>query len=285
MFNYLLYRLGQAIVLVLPLRLAYSLAVFLSSLYYFFAFIDRSRVSENLKAVFPQKNLSEINAIRLKIFHNFAKYLVDFFRLNKIDMAYVKKNVRLKNEYYIKESLAEGNGAILLTAHLGNWELGGVVISMLGYPLLTVALPHKSRKVNDFFDAQRESNGERVLPLGKAAKGCLRALRNNELLGLVGDRDFVGKGLAVEFFGKKTIFPLGPAFFSLQTKAKIIPTFTLRNPDDSFDIVMSKPFEYAPCGDNKKDLREIINLYKAVFEDYIQRYPEQWYMFRRFWKE
>lgn len=156
---------------------------------------------------------------------------------------------------------------------------------MAGYSLLIVALPHRSKKVDEFFNVQRETGGERVLPLGNAAKGCLRALKKNELLGLVGDRNFAGRGLVIDFFGKPTVFPAGPAILSLQTKAKILPTFTLRNPDDSFDIIVNKPLEYEISGDNEKDLKEIITRYKEIFEDYIRRYPEQWYMFRRFWKD
>jgi len=285
MFNYLIYRIAQFIALSLPLKTAYRVGISAGDLYSAIAFIDRQRVTQNLRIIFPGKSAEEIAVIRRKLFHNFAKYLVDFFRFDKLDMRYIEKNIHLKNMHYVDMALAEGKGAILATAHLGNWELGGVVIPMLGYSFVTVALPHKSKKVNAFFNRQRLSKGGNVLPLGNAAKGCLRALRRNELLGLVGDRDFVGKGMVIDFFGKPTVFPLGPAVLSLHTKAKIIPGFMLRNDDDSFDFIMNKPIEYEPSGDHEKDLKEIVTRYKTVFEDYIRRYPDQWYMFRRFWKE
>ncbi len=285
MFNYLLYRFAQAFAVSLPLKSAYRVAGFFASIYYVFAFRDRKAVTQNLKVIFPHKPDYEISKIRKELFFNFAKYLVDFFRFKKLDAEYLKKNIRLKNLNYIDESLSKGGGAILVTAHLGNWELGGVVISILGYPFITVALPHKSKMVDDFFNSQRKIKGMQVLPLGNAAKGCLRGLRKNEVLALVGDRDFAGKGMEIDFFGKPAVFPVGPAALALQTKAKIIPGFMLRNPDDSFDLIMNKPLEYTPSGDNDKDLREIITKYKSIFEEYIQRYPEQWYMFRRFWKE
>ena len=227
----------------------------------------------------------EIAAIRKKLFHNFAKYLVDFFRFDKLDMKYIKENIRVKNMHYVDSALSEGNGVILASAHLGNWELGAVVVAMLGYSFLTVALPHKSKKVDAFFNGQRQSKGVNVLPLGNAAKGCIKALRRNEVLALVGDREFVGKGIVIDFFGKPAVFPLGPAALSLQTKAKIIPGFMLRNEDDSFDLIMNEPIEYEPSEDKEKDLKDIVTKYKTVFEDYIRRYPDQWYMFRRFWKE
>jgi len=285
MFKYLFYRVAQSLALRMPIKGAYRLAVSAADLYAVFAFIDRKRVAENLKIIFPQKTARELSAIRKQLFRNFAKYLVDFFRFNKLDLKYIKENIHVKNMHYVDQALTEGNGVILVTAHLGNWELGGVVISMLSYPFTTVALRHKSKKVDAFFNGQREGRGVRVLPLGNAVKGCIKALRKNELLALVGDRDFVGKGMIVDFFGKPTIFPLGTAALSLQTKARIIAGFMLRNPDDSFDLVMNKPIEYTPTGDNELDSREIIIKCKDIFEDYIRRYPEQWYMFRRFWKE
>ena len=283
MFSYLLYRFAQAFALILPLRVAYSIAVFLSDIRFLFARQDRFYVTANLKVMFPYKSVDEIEKISIQLFRNFAKYLVDFFRFKKIQSEYINKNIHVKDVHYIDDALAQGKGAILLTAHMGNWELGGVATSMLGYPFTTVALPHKSKKVNAFFNKQRERKGIKVFPLGNAAKALLRALRNNDLLALVGDRDFLGKGILVDLFGKPTIFPLGPAVLSLQTGAKIIPSFTLRRPDDTFDLVFNKPIEYNVSGDKEKDLKEIVIKYKLVFEEYMRLYPEQWFMFKRFW--
>lgn len=284
MFEYLFYRLGELIALSLTQKAAYKLAVFLSSIHYLFAFRDRRIITDNLKVIFPEKSDKELSSIRKRVFHNFAKYLTDFLRFRNLNSEYIKKNVKLVNIGYINEGLKNNNGAILVTAHLGNWELGGVAISMLGFPISTVALPHKSRIVNNFFDNQRKSKGVKVFPLGKAAKSCFKELKHNKVIALVGDRDFVGSGREIEFFGKPTIFPEGPAFFALKTNAVIIPGFMLRESDDSFSLIMSKPLDYLPTGDYSKDLDSIIMSYKKVFENYIREYPDQWYMFRRFWK-
>lgn len=285
MISYIFYRIGEALSLSLPLKAAYAIAIFLSDLRYIFAFNDRKNVTENLKIIFPDKNDKEISGIRLRVFHNFAKYLVDFFRFKKLNADYINKNVKIINLKYIDEALKQGKGVVIVTAHLGNWELGGVVVSMAGYSLSIVALPHKSKIVTDFFDRQRESKGLKVFLLGNAAKGCIKALRNNQMLALVGDRDFTEGGRVMEFFGKPSIFPEGPAVFSLHTGAVVIPGFMLRNEDDSFSLVFDKPLQYTASGDRNRDLDKIISQYKSTFEKYIRAYPDQWYMFRRFWKE
>lgn len=283
MFNYILYRLGQFIALSVPLKMAYGIAVFASDLRYLFAVKDRRRVKANLKAIFPDKTASRIRGIRLRMSRNFAKYLVDFFRFEKIDKEYIKKYVRIENIHNFDAALSKGKGVITLTAHLGNWELGGIVIALLGYPFWVVALPHKDKRVDKFFNFQRERKGLKVVPLGRAVRACLDLLKQNKIVALVGDRDFTQKGLILDFFGRPTCLPEGAAAISLKTGAPIVPGFMLRNKDDTFTLTIEKPIEFTPTGDRDKDLISLIGRYKKVIEDYIRKYPDQWYMFRKFW--
>ena len=252
-------------------------------IHYFFAWADKKAVSGNLKVIFPEKSQKEINRIRITMFRNFAKYLVDFFRYSKLDPEYIKKNITVENKEYVDNAMLKGKGVITLTAHLGNWELGGVIISLLGYPFSAVALPHKDKFVDNFFNQQRASKGMKVIPLGKAVKQCLDTLKKNEILALVGDRDFSGKGMVLDFFGKPTFFPEGAAAFSLKTGASIVPGFMIRDKTDGFVLRFEKPLEFKATGNKAKDLEGLIVNYKHIFEDYIKKYPEQWYMFRRFW--
>ncbi len=285
MFNYIIYRIGQFIALHLPLKTAYKVAIFFSDLHYIFAAGDRRITRENIKVIFPEKSEREIRRMRIRMFRNFAKYLVDFFRFSKLDINYIKRNIKVENIHYIDEALSKGKGAIIVTAHLGNWELGGVVVALLGYPFWIVALPHKYRKVNDFFNFQRGSKGINVIPLGRAARQSLDILKENRVLALAGDRDFSEKGIVSDFFGRPAIFPQGPAALSLKTGAKIIPGFMLRNEGDTFTLKFEKPLEFISTGDKNNDLIGLTAQYRNIFEDYIRKYPDQWYMFRKFWRD
>ena len=102
---------------------------------------------------------------------------------------------------------------------------------------------------------------------------------------MVGDRDFSENGIILDFFGKPTHFPEGPAAFALKLGTPVIPGFMLRNPDDSFTLRIEKPIEFTPTGNKTKDLVDLIGVYNNILEDYIRRYPEQWYVFRKFWVE
>ena len=283
MLNFFLYRFGQFIAVNLPLKFVYGIGEFLAYLHYVFAFRDRRYVRNNLKVIFPRESSRFINRTSRKVFQNFAKYLVDFFRFEKLDRSFINKKVKLENLENFDQALKQGKGVIVLTAHLGNWELGGVVIAQLGYPFWAVALPHKSKKVNDFFDRQRNRKGVKVIAMGKAVRSCISEIRKNHMVALVGDRDFTEKGVIVDFFNKPTHFPEGPAALSLMTGAPIVPGFMLRNPDDSFTLRIEKPINFQPSQDKKRDLIELVAMYNKIFEDYILKYPDQWYVFRNFW--
>ena len=264
-------------------RLTRAKAVFLADLYYLIAFRDRRFVKENLRVIFPQKSLRELRKLSRMVFRNFAKYLADFFRFEKLNQQFIKQKIKLEDLHNFDSALSKGKGVVVLTAHLGNWELGGVVLAQLGYPFWAVALPHKNKKVNAFFDAQRNSKGVKVIAMGKAVRSCIWEIKNNHMVALVGDRDFTEKGIVIDFFGLPTHFPEGPAALSLLTGAPIVPGFMLRNADDSFTLRIDKPIEFTPTHDKAKDLKSLTTLCKIIFEDYIRKYPEQWYVFRKFW--
>jgi KDO2-lipid IV(A) lauroyltransferase len=283
MFEYILYRIAQALALAIPRKKAYLIAQFISDVRYLFAYQDRRAITENLRAIFPDKTTSEIRKIRRRVFRNFAKYLVDFLRFRTVDKSYLDKNVTIENLHYIDNALKEGKGVIVITAHLGNWELGGAILAILGYNIWGVALTHSSKQVDTFFNTQRTSKGMRVIPLGKAVRKCLQALSLNHILALVGDRDFSKNGSCIQFFGKPTLFPEGPARLALATGALVIPGFTIKKDDDTFCLHFESPLEITPQHNNS--VASIISEYKSIYERFIKAYPDQWYMFRKFWME
>ncbi|MBU1871803.1 MAG: hypothetical protein KKH80_03285 [Candidatus Omnitrophica bacterium] len=165
MIFYILYKIGEFIALIFPLKMAYMVGIFFSDLHYLFAWKDHANVAANLKAIFPEKSIQEIKAMRLRMSRNFAKYLVDFFRFSRLNKNNIKKFLHTKNLHYIDNALKNGKGAIILTAHIGNWEVGGVGMALLGYDIGVVALSHRHGSVDKFFIAQREQKGVSVLPL------------------------------------------------------------------------------------------------------------------------
>ena len=282
MFKYCLYKFGQFIVRCLPLKLAYRFAVFMSDMQYRFSPRDRKAVTNNLKAILP--DCDHVQVLAREVFRNFGRYLLEFFRMTKfMNQEYIQKNVTIKNLECIERVLKYGKGGILLTAHIGNWELGGVIISMLGYPVMAVALPHKERPVNDLFNSQREARGVKVVQTDGAIRKCIEALKHNGIVALLADRDFGLNGEIMDFLGKKALIPKGPAAFSLKTGAPIFPVFLIRKNDDHFMLTFEEPLFPLGEGTETEKLLSLMKQYTAVIEKKIYENPTQWLMFREFW--
>ena len=277
---FFLYRIGKFLALILPRKWGYFLASLLADLKYFFSKKDREVIVNNLKEIFPDKDSSFIKIKAKKVFRNFGKYLVDFFRTSKIDLNFVKDNVKFINRDYLEECLKKKRGVIAFTCHLGNWELGAQVSSLVGYPVYGVALAHKDERVNAFFNRQRLLKGVRVIPLKKGIFKILRLLKNNKIIGILGDRNFSDAGVEVKFFNRKSLLPRGVYYISKKFNVPILPTFFVRDRGDKYLMIYEKPIY-----PEKKSLEQILDECVKVMEKYIRQYPEQWFMFERFWKD
>ncbi len=266
------------------MRVSRLIARFICDVKYAFSIIDRRAVTENLTCILPWED--KVNLPVREVFRGFGQYLLEFFLVERmLKENYIEKNVQIQNLKYIEEALARGKGGIILTAHIGNWELGGALLGVLGYPLTVIALPHKEESVNNFFNKKRAGKGLTVVPSNTAVRRCISALKKNTLIALVADRDFSNKGEVLKVFGRQTVVPKGPAAFSVKTGAPIIPVFLIRKDNAKFQLIIEKPIfpEKKPQNQESTYMIEIMEKYITIMEDKIRQYPGQWIMFRRFW--
>ncbi len=285
MLIYALYRIGQWIAVSLPVRISYCVAGFVSSVKYFFDVKERVYIADNLKAILGE-NSPDILRYSRQMYANFGKYLVDFFRTEKVDKEFVERFVKIEGLNNVDEVLKKSKGAIGLTAHLGNWELCGQVIGILGYKISAIALTHKNKRINDFFIRQRALKGLGTISIGAGVKKCFAALKRNEIVGILGDRDFSGEnGIFIDFLKRKMLVPRGPAALSLRMEAPIIPIFLVRdeNNDCFFKCVFEKPIYPVKTGNDEEDMLVLTQKIARIIEEYVRQYPNQWFMFREFW--
>lgn len=285
MGNYYLYQIAYFITRHLPLKVAYAMSIALADCHYFLSREDRRAVESNFKVILKSEAVppSMVKAV----FRNFGKYLVDFFTMTKhVDANYIKDHIKVSNTNYLNEILAQGKGCIIVSAHLGNWELAGAVLSKLGYPLSVVALPHQDKRVNAFFNEQRSYFGTTVISSTTAIRRCLEHARANRFVAILAERDFSDHGMVMDFLGKPTLIPKGAAIFSLKTGAPIVPAFFIREDNDDFYITFDKPI-YPPSLEkgkvDEKHIESLIRQYIDIIQDRIKEYPQQWLMFREFW--
>ncbi len=281
MLNFLLYKIGAFIAQIFPRRISYRLAEFFADLHLFFSAKDKTALINNLSIILPEDN--HLPELAREVSRNFGRYLVDFFRFPLVDKRFINENIKLENLNYIDESLKKGKGAIIVSGHLGSWELGSVALAFNGYKVAEVVLPHKKKLVDDFFNRQREEKGIEVIPLNAAPRKCLEYLKENKIIVLLVDRDYTQNGLVVDFLNKKALLPKGAAVFSLKTGAPIIPGFIWRNNDHTFTLHFDRPLEPAYTKEHNFDVEFLMRGCLSVLERYIKQFPTQWLMFREFW--
>ncbi|MBU1933130.1 MAG: lysophospholipid acyltransferase family protein [Candidatus Omnitrophica bacterium] len=286
MFFYLLYKLGYFLSNALPLEGAYRLAEKCSDLQYALGARDREAVVQNLSIVL-KKDIKECRILASKVFRSFGMYLVDFFRMSRLTREEIDKRVRIIGLENIDRALKKNKGVIVLTCHIGNWEMGGVIMGTLGYDISAVVLVHKHKNINNFFIRQREEKGLKVIAVNSIMKRCISTLSNNGILALAGDRDFTNSGVKLNFFGIPTSIPKGPAALSLKTGAPVVPGFLIREGRSNYKFIFGSPIEVElrPGVSKDETVKKATEIFVSAMEDCIRQYPEQWLVFRRFWED
>lgn len=285
--RYLLFRLLIFVCNVMPQRLLYFIALRIADLNYYW--LDRSgrvAVEGNLRQVLPDATPARIAKETRWVFRNFAKYLTEFFRFKHFDLDWFKTNMAIFGLEHVEAALAAGKGCITSSAHLANWELGAAGLSIMGGKKMTVSVAmHRYGRINDLFMRERESVGLRVADMEKdAAIVMLRALKRNEVVGVMGDRDPTQQGVYVNFFGKPCRFPQGPARMSLATGAPVIPAFCLRRTSDSFSMVFLPPIPIPAEGARDEKVVKMTQCFADIIAEAIVLHPEQWGVFYPFWQ-
>ncbi len=283
MFEFCAYWLAGFVSRTIPRHFAYWISLRVSDAYFFLDRVARQAVMDNLRQVYRFKGQSvserEIHLSARQTFQYFGKYLVDFFRFSQLSEEKIRLLVRIEHPEYIDEAKRADKGVIMVTAHLGNWELGGAVMAGLGNPLSVVVLRQRSRKLNDFFQKHRRQRGMTIVPLGQAAKVLITTLRKKGFVALLADRDYSRRTDLVMLCGQRACLPRGPAWMAHATGAPILPAFMLRQPDDTFLLRLYPPI-LAGSGSSREDIQGQLC---RVLEDAVARSPEQWFMFEKVW--
>ncbi len=227
---------------------------------------------------------AEIDKAVVDAYDSYAHYWVEGARLATISPREVLRRFSVAGFEPLRDALEAGNGAILALAHLGSWEFGGYWLTLQGFPMVTVAEPVQPPELYRWFSRQRELMGLTIVPFGQETTGQLvRALRSGRLVGLLCDRDLVGNGVEVDFFGEKTTLPAGPAVLSLRTGAPVFPAAVYQDRHGFHRGVICPPVRYERTGRLRDDVVAFTALVARDIERLIARAPEQWHVFQPNW--
>ncbi|MBN1256538.1 MAG: lysophospholipid acyltransferase family protein [Planctomycetes bacterium] len=284
--KYLSYKGIICLSLTLPIRFLYWVALRLADINWAVDKHGRDAVKANLRQILPGASEKRIAYETRWIFRNFGKYLAEFFRFRLFDKRFFEVHTAIRGKEYIDAALAAGKGCIILSAHLSNWEMGAAAMrKYVGYTVNVVTEPHTYAKANDLFVRERAHMDINVIPTQDAPLQVMRALKRNEIVCILGDRDPSQHGVTIDFFGKPCCFPQGPARFAIATGAPIIPGFVLRRTNDNFTVTFEPPIPVPASGTKDEKVHTMIQGYAKKVEEAIRWHPEEWTVFYRVWEE
>jgi lauroyl/myristoyl acyltransferase len=281
-----LYQWTMHVALNLPRPVLYAMARLVGGLVYAFSPRDRRTFRHNLQIAFNGAKPPANRRILLwKTFQNYAIYMVDFFRLLAMSLADSRQCARLyEGRHHLDEALSQGRGVVLLTAHLGNWEIGGLGLRSLGYPVTVVTLKHNSAFTNRLISTMRRRHGIGIIELGNSAYDgieIIRALQRQEVIAMLGDRVFADRAGTTTMFGRQVQLPLGPVLLAMSTGAPIVPAFSVMEAPGRYRGIIEPALEIRRGPDREAALEHNLRQVASVFERAIRRFPDQWYEIER----
>jgi len=268
------------LVAALPLWLGYALADLLTDLHFHLFPARRHAAMANLAVMLPGSTWSERRRTARRMTRSYNRMLFEFFRLPHMSRAELLSAVEVVGRDHLENAVARGRGVIIASSHIGNWELAGVMLAHWGYTLYAVAGVQLNRWLSP---AVRDTKSELAIHTVSREDGVrklLRALEHNDLVALMVDGDLFQHGVPVEFFGRETRWPAGPATLAQRSGALIICGYCERPSPGRFRIVMEPALDPV-----RFPTTAALNAAVAgTVERHIRGHLDQWCIFRPLWE-
>lgn len=248
--------------------------------------VRRRAVDDNLVRAFPDASKAWRARVARASYAHLGREVVMLFRIGRWSAERLDDRVAFRSGLdELREALGKGAGALLLTGHLGNWEVGGAALAARGLPVDAVY----RRMVNAGFElellAERERLGMRMVEANDAPRAVLHALRSGRIVAMVADQNVAGAGVFVPFFGTPASTARGPAVFALRTGAPVFAGVAIRRPGwrSRYDVAIRR-LPFTPTGDAEADTRALLGAFASVLEEEIRSAPDQYFWQHRRWK-
>jgi KDO2-lipid IV(A) lauroyltransferase len=246
----------------------------------------RAIIERHIKRVNPALKGTSLRVAVQQAFDSYAKYYVESFRLPSLSKRTVDREFTVDGFHHITDALALGNGCIFALPHMGGWEWAGRWMTDQGFPLTVVVEALEPPELFEWFADLRKELGMNVVPTGPTAgPAVLKALRANEIVCLLCDRDLERNGVEVEFFGERTTLPAGPATLGLRVGSPILPVGCYFTPAYNGHHALVRPPVPAVRGSGglRDDVARVTQTLARELEFLIRRAPEQWHLFQPNW--
>jgi KDO2-lipid IV(A) lauroyltransferase len=234
----------------------------------------------NLEMVYPQKSAAERKRIADGVYRSIGRILVSFARFPSIHEDSVREWIRYEGYEHFEEARQRGKGVLFATAHLGNWELSAFSHALMARPMHVVVRPLDNPKIDALVEKRRAMSGNFVITKRDFVRPMMRALRDNEAVGVLVDQNSSPEsGVFLDFFGVQACVATGFAKLAARSGAAVIPGFALWNERDRRYVLKFYPI-VEMSGDEVEDTRAVQRSLEAA----IAAHPDQWLWVHRRWK-
>jgi KDO2-lipid IV(A) lauroyltransferase len=240
----------------------------------------------NLALAFPAKSEAERERTLRALYRNLGWLLAEFCQMPRYTPAATRSFIRYDGLEHYLAARDLGKGVLILTGHLGAWELSSFYHSLMGYPMSLVIRRLDNPLVDRLVNHIRCLHGNQVLHKDDFARGLLAAMRRGETVGILMDTNMTPpQGAFVDFFGHLACTGSGLARVARKTGALVLPGFLLwEEATRQYVLRFGAPLPLACSDDPEADALANTALFTHVLEDYIRLYPEQWLWVHRRWK-
>ena len=246
----------------------------------------RGMVRRNLEFVHPEWSRSQITEFCRRNFQHYAVTLLEMLQSTCMSAQDIRSRLRISGEEHLLRALDQGKGVILVSAHLGNYEMAlQYPICCLQRPLTGVAKKLHYRLRNRWIHELRTRFGNKLLYNREAIPAMIKTLRRGELLGILVDQSRNKLAFDIVFWGRKGTMTYAPALLARRCKSPILPIFCVREADGRLAIQVKPPLEIQKTRDVHADLRVNTQKIADVVESAIRRCPEQWFWFFKHFKK
>lgn len=247
--------------------------------------LRRADVEAHLALAFPDESPAWRRRVARRSYMHLGREAVMLFRLPRWSPEEIVSRVDFRGLEWLREAAAGDRGVMLLTAHLGNWEIAGACIAASGLPIDVVGKGMANRRFEADLFATRERLGMRVIEMADAPRGVLRSLGRGRLAALLGDQNAHRNGVFIPFFGRDAATPRGPAVFALRGDVPVFVGFAIRQPGWAQRYTVdARRLDFERTGDVEADTRAMLTAYHAILEEAIVSAPDQYFWQHKRWK-
>jgi KDO2-lipid IV(A) lauroyltransferase len=283
--QYAALRLLVGVMRFVPFRVASGLGARLGRLGYAPVGIRRREVDAQLAAAFPDWSAEQRARVARESYENLGRVALETTIVSNLPTDRVLPLFDAPDGWeHVERALVAGQGMLLISGHLGNWELGAAYLAARGVPVDAVARHMNNPLFDAYLTRSRRRLGVNVLFDHEAAPRIPRSVRSGRAVALLADQDAAGLvSTFVPFFGRAARTPKGPAVFALRLGVPAIMALVVREPSGQYRMLFA-PVPVTDTGDREADTDRIVAAYTAQLEAVVRRYPGQYLWQHRRWK-